>query len=150
MKAARETGSAFCRIVLWDCFRGLALHYFPMDHNAPCLPPRILHNHCFPSLQGITVFRREIENSGSEKFFRWGGGVNKVHYGLCENGEFSLKIQFCKRPALVTTTFVKPCFNCDFLMKSSRKRPRPFLGLLNWTFLLFFSCRKRPLTVLLI
>ena len=30
-----------------------------------------------------------------------------------------------KRPALVTTTFVKPCLNCDlnFVMKTSRKRP---------------------------
>ena len=45
----------------------------------------------------------------------------------------------CKRPALVTTTFAKPHLNCDlhFVMKSSRKRPRPLLGLPNWTFPLF-------------
>ena len=51
-----------------------------------------------------------------------------------------------KRPALVTTTFVKPRLNCDFnfAAKSSpkrtpRKQPRPLLGLPNWTFPLFLS-----------
>ena len=46
---------------------------------------------------------------------------------------------------------------CDlnFVMKSllsdrSRKRPRPLLGLPNWTFPLFLNSRKRPLRVLLI
>ena len=38
----------------------------------------------FQILQGITVVPREIENNGYEKFW----GVNKVHYGLCENGEY--------------------------------------------------------------
>ena len=57
-----------------------------------------------------------------------------------------------KRPALVTTTFVKPCLNCDlnFVMKTSRKRPRPLLRLPNWTFPLFLSCRKQPLKSLII
>ena len=59
-------------------------HYFHIDHNAPCFPLRILHNHCFQILQGITVVPREIENNGYAKFW----GVNKVHYGLCENGEY--------------------------------------------------------------
>ena len=55
-----------------------------------------------------------------------------------------------KRPALVTTTFAKPHLNCDlnFVMKSSRKRPRPLLGLPNWTFPLFLSSCKLPLGVL--
>ena len=52
-------------------------------------PLRILHNQCFQILQGITVVRREIEkieieNNGYAKFW----GVNKVNYGLCENGEY--------------------------------------------------------------
>ena len=59
-------------------------NYFHIDHNAPCLPPKILHNHCFQILQGITVVPREIVNNGYAKFW----GVNKVHYGLCENGEY--------------------------------------------------------------
>ena len=46
-----------------------------------------------------------------------------------------------KRPALVTTTFLKPRLNTylNFIVKSSRKRPprkraRPLLRLPNWTF----------------
>ena len=51
-------------------------------------PLRILYNHCFQILQGITVVTREIENNGYAKFFFFlGRGVNKVHYSLCENGE---------------------------------------------------------------
>ena len=38
---------------------------------------------CFQFLLGITVLPREIQDNGYEKF----GEVNKVHYGLCENGE---------------------------------------------------------------
>ena len=38
---------------------------------------------CFQFLLGITVVPREIADNGYEKFWE----VNKVHYGLCENGE---------------------------------------------------------------
>ena len=53
-----------------------------------------------------------------------------------------------KRPALVTTTLVKPRLSCDLylVMKSNCKRPRPLLGLPNWTFPLFLSSCKWPLT----
>ena len=46
-----------------------------------------------------------------------------------------------KRPALVTTTLVKPRLNCDLylVMKSNCKRPRLLLGLPNWTFPLRFK-----------
>ena len=53
--------------------------------------PKILHNHCFQIIQCITVVPREIENNGYAKFFVvvvGGGGVNRVHYGVCENGEY--------------------------------------------------------------
>ena len=48
----------------------------------------------------------------------YGAGTNTVEALLA--GDHSRK-----RPALVTTTFVKPRLNCDlnFAMKSSRKRP---------------------------
>ena len=46
-------------------------------------PLTILHNQSFQVLQSITVVPRELENNGYAKFW----GVNKVHYGLCENGE---------------------------------------------------------------
>ena len=45
-------------------------------------PLKILHNHCFQFLLGITVVPREIEHNGYAKFW----GVNNVRYGLCENG----------------------------------------------------------------
>ena len=41
-------------------------------------PPQIFQNHCFRFLLGITVVQREIEKLWE---------VNKVRYGLCENGE---------------------------------------------------------------
>ena len=55
-----------------------------------------------------------------------------------------------KRPALFTTTIVKPRLNCDLnlVMKSSRKRPRPLLGLPKWSFPLLLSSRKRPLSLI--
>ena len=44
----------------------------------------LLNEPLFPILLGITVVPREIENNGYAKFW----GVNKVHCGLCENGQF--------------------------------------------------------------
>ena len=58
-------------------------HYFHIDHNAPRFRLRILLNHCFQIILGITVVPREIEHNGYAKFW----GVYKVHYGLCEKGE---------------------------------------------------------------
>ena len=49
-------------------------------------PPKSFRNHCFQFLLGITVVLREIEDKGYAKFW----GVNKMHYGLCENGEWGL------------------------------------------------------------
>jgi len=57
------------------------IHHFHLDHNALHLLPKILHSHCFQFFLGITVIPRE--GNGYAKFW----GVNKVHYGLCENGE---------------------------------------------------------------
>ena len=56
--------------------------------NAPCLPPIILHNHCFQFPLGITVIPRETEDNGYAKFW----GINRVHYGLGENGQYQLLI----------------------------------------------------------
>ena len=68
----------------WGGERGdFHIHHFHIDYNAPCLPPKILRNHCFQFLLGITVIPREIEDNGYTKFW----GVNEVPYGLCENGE---------------------------------------------------------------
>ena len=51
-----------------------------------------------------------------------------------------------KQPALVTTSFEKPCLIC--VMTSSRKRPQLLLGLPNWTFPLFLSSCKQPLSLI--
>ena len=40
------------------------------DHNAPCIPLTILHNHCFQFLLGITVVPRQIQGNDYAKF--WG------------------------------------------------------------------------------
>ena len=47
----------------------------------PPPPPRILHNHCFQLLLGITVIPREIQDNGCAIFV----GEKKVHYGICES-----------------------------------------------------------------
>ena len=49
----------------------LSSHQFHIDHNALCLPSKILYNHCFR-------FLLVMQNLGG----------NKVHYGLCENDEY--------------------------------------------------------------
>ena len=46
-------------------------------------PQKILHKHCFQFILGLTIVPREIENNAYAKLL----GVNKVHYGQCENGE---------------------------------------------------------------
>ena len=61
------------------------IHHFHIDHNAPCLLPKILHIRCFQFLLGITVVPREIHDNSYAKLW----GVNKMHYGLCANGEFT-------------------------------------------------------------
>ena len=53
------------------------IHHFHIDHNAPCLPPNILHNYCLGFLLGRMQYPEEIENKGHAIFFFfffWGGG----------------------------------------------------------------------------
>ena len=40
------------------------------DHNALCLSPKILHNHCLQFCLGVKMAPRETENNAYEKF--WG------------------------------------------------------------------------------
>ena len=55
----------------------MLIHYFHIGHNAPCLPPKIWHNHCFRFLLGITVVPREIQDNGYANFFFGGGGYTR-------------------------------------------------------------------------
>ena len=48
-----------------------------IDHNASCLPPKSLHNHCVQCLLCITVVPREIEDNG---YTIWGGGGGEGAY----------------------------------------------------------------------
>ena len=63
------------------------------DYNAPCIPPKILHNHCFQFLLGITVVPGQIQVNDYAKFC----GVDQVNYGvltICmENPEIPGRIQ---------------------------------------------------------
>ena len=65
--------------------------------DAPTIPlcPKLRrHNASNPKfLLGVTVVPEEIEDNGYANFrLGGGGGVNKVHYGLCENDELSVGI----------------------------------------------------------
>ena len=59
-----------------------AIRHLHISHNAPYLPPKILHNLCFSFLLGITTVPREIENNTYAKFW----GAKKVHFGRCASG----------------------------------------------------------------
>ena len=100
----RKRGSHF-RILI---YRSWAIHYFHIDHNAPCLPTKILHNHCLRFLLGRLKYSGEIENNGYAKFW----GVNEMYYGRCENGELQ------KEVLLVVYCPLKPSYNHVFLSQS--------------------------------
>ena len=50
-----------------------------------------IHNHCFQYLLGITVVPGQIEDEGYAELL----GVNNVHLGLYENGEFRTTGSLC-------------------------------------------------------
>ena len=69
----------------------LYIRPFHISHNAPYLPPKILHNLCFSFLLGITPVPREIENDAYAKNLGAGlgdmrciMGDEQVAYGLKE------------------------------------------------------------------
>ena len=70
----------------WTDFRSSVwnIHNFHINQNAPYLPPKILHNYRLRFLLGGLQYPGAIGNNGYAKF---GGGGNKVHYGICENVE---------------------------------------------------------------
>ena len=52
-----------------------AIRHFHISHNAPYLPPNILHKDCFLFLLGRPG---EMKNKGYAKFGRGGGGVGEI------------------------------------------------------------------------
>ena len=65
----------------------LSIQPFSPRPQGTLFTPKILHNHYFQILLDITAVPREIEDNGYAFFFSGRGEVNKVHYGLGENGD---------------------------------------------------------------
>ena len=80
-------------------FNFFLIHHFHVGHNAPCLPPPPPHKFCLPlcsiSLR-TTVIPRRNWNQWLWKNWGRGGRGNKMHCGLCENGEWTIKNLFSK------------------------------------------------------
>ena len=53
-----------------------------------------MHSHHFQFLQGITVVLTTRKDNGCAKCWR----VNKVHYGLCQNGEWQPYNEWGRHP----------------------------------------------------
>ena len=61
--------------------------YFPIPHNALCLPTKFCINNCCEMLLGGVHIPKSIHNNSLCK--TW--GANRVHYGELENRELKLK-----------------------------------------------------------
>ena len=72
----------------------LSTHHFHKDHNAPCLLPKVCITITREKLKTIVIYYAFIY-----LLYFWGGGgegeINKVHYGLCVNGELQQKRFLC-------------------------------------------------------
>ena len=77
---------AICWPVSHDCIAGSWTLF-----TTPPPPKKKLRNDCFQFLLGITVIPREIEDNGYVEFW----GVNKVPYGLFDNGELNEWMVMC-------------------------------------------------------
>ena len=62
----------------------IGIRHLHISHNTPCLPPKILHKHCFQFLVGRLKHPGELKNRGYAKFW---GEANKVYCGRYANGE---------------------------------------------------------------
>ena len=52
----------------------LLIRHFHISHNAPYLPPKILHKHCFQFLLGRLWYPGEMKNKGYARIGVGGGG----------------------------------------------------------------------------
>ena len=81
-----------------SCENGLLIDYFPISLNILCLPPKFCTGIVFKCFWENAVLQGAFENSGSCKFFFFGGawGVggggrgNRVYFGGFTNREFLL------------------------------------------------------------
>ena len=70
--------------IRWFLLRNWTIRRLHTSNNTPCLPPKILHKHCFQFPLGRLKHPGELKNRGYAKF---GGEANKVYCGRCANGE---------------------------------------------------------------
>ena len=61
----------------------LSTDNFHIDHNAPLYPP----NFCLTIVSSFSWVLQSSQEKSKAMVMKSFGGVNKVHYGLCENGE---------------------------------------------------------------
>ena len=81
-------------------------------------PPEVCI-HCFQFLLGITVVPREIENNGYAKFW----GINKVHYGLREYGEWYVSRAFLYFACVLLSGCLKSVSSCcSYIYAASRSQ----------------------------
>ena len=75
------------------------IYHFHIDHRAPCLlySPQHFTYPLFPISTGYYIRPKKNQRQSFCKCYFFllgvggdGGGVNKVYYGLCGNGEFSI------------------------------------------------------------
>ena len=67
------------------------IHHFHIDHNAPCLPPSPLpatpdKKKCITNVFSFYRYNSRPTINQRQSYAKF-GGLNKVYYGLCENGE---------------------------------------------------------------
>ena len=85
-RRVQKHGNSLCLTEIKGFFRPdwniiVYIHHLYMDHNKSFSRPKILHNHCFQFLPGITVVPKEIEDNGYAEFW----GLRKVHYCIIVN-----------------------------------------------------------------
>ena len=68
-----------------------AIHHFRTDHNSPCLPPKF----CITIVSNFSLALQSFREKSKTMIMKIWAGVNKLHYGLRENG-VSRKISIIK------------------------------------------------------
>ena len=73
-------GKVFFQFLKWR------IHFFHIDHNAPSLfpPPNI----CIIAVSNFSGVLQSSQEKSKTMVIQNFGGVNTVHYGLCENGQW--------------------------------------------------------------
>ena len=105
---------------MFTSFRKCEICHLHISHNAPYLPPKILHKLCFSFLLSITAVPREIENRAYAKFFLGGGGREGVKLGaLWEMCKWHIR-QFHAKVAVLYN-------NCKEIYKKARCLCKVFL-----------------------